>query len=94
MNEHDEAYVDELQALFDASGRTIAPAGSNLARARINAHMALDVIWKFGAMKRSQAYAWLAKEMKLPIERCHIGMFDETQCARVIEICDHRGATK
>lgn len=37
--------------------------------------------------KRSSAYKWLAIQMDLPTKYCHIGMFDEDQCKKVIRIC-------
>lgn len=67
--------------------RTIAPKGSDLAKLRIEAHKSLDVHWHFGDMSRSEAYARLSLEMGLPASQCHIGMFGEQQCRRVIELC-------
>lgn len=37
------------------------------------AHVAFDWLWKSGAMSRSAAYRWLAKEFDLPSGRAHIG---------------------
>jgi hypothetical protein len=37
-------------------------------------------------LSRSSAYAWLAKFMRVPKERAHIGMFDATQCQRLLMI--------
>lgn len=60
--------------------------GSPLAKARIRAHQLLDVNWRFGGMSRSEAYRLLAERMGLPPAWCHIGMFDEKQCAQAIDI--------
>lgn len=68
--------------------RTVAPRGSDLAKARIAAHQALDSIWKFDFMTRSEAYAWLARQMDVAPANCHIGMFNEEQCRRAISLCD------
>ena len=73
---------------------TTTPLGS-LANAplraiRQQAHQAFDPIWKSGEMPRSQAYHWLAKELGLGNNDCHIGMFTEPTCRRVIEICAAR----
>lgn len=64
-----------------------ADPGSALAKARIGAHHALDVWWEFESMTRTEAYRRLAKDMNLEPGRCHIGLFDEEQCLRAIEIC-------
>jgi len=57
------------------------------------AHSAFDPLWKYGKFKRQRnaAYRWLAEQMKLPVEKTHIGMFDVAQCKEVIQIC-RRGA--
>lgn len=39
------------------------------------------------AKVRTKAYSWLAALMNLPISNCHIGMFDEEQCLRAIQLC-------
>ncbi len=36
---------------------------------------------------RSSAYNWLSGELGIQNEYCHIGMFDEGLCKKVIEIC-------
>lgn len=64
-----------------------AEKGSDLAKLRVEAHKSLDVHWQFGPMTRSDAYARLAKEMKMRPSNCHIGMFNEKQCRTVIELC-------
>ena len=40
---------------------------------------------------RSEAYAWLAAQMGIPVERCHFGWFDAAQCERAAQICRKRG---
>lgn len=52
------------------------------------AHAAFDPIWKdTNKLNRSDAYAWLSKEMNLDPELTHIGMFDIDKCQELIEIC-------
>lgn len=58
-----------------------------LRRAKMDAHAAFDPIWKRMMMKRTEAYGWLAKQMGIPEEDCHIGMFDLEQCNKAIQIC-------
>lgn len=36
---------------------------------------------------RTAAYMWLAGQMNLKSEHCHIGMFNEEQCLTVVELC-------
>lgn len=61
-----------------------------LSARRIMAHQAFDPIWQSGEMTRSEAYQWLAKEMGLSPERCHMEQMDVAQCDRVMEICNRR----
>ena len=62
-------------------------ANSELREYKVNAHKAFDVLWKSGEVKRGDAYAWLASEMGLEKDLCHIGMFGVTQCKQVIDLC-------
>lgn len=63
-------------------------ANADLRRWKTAAHDAFDPLWKYGKFKhrRNAAYAWLAEQMNLPVDKTHIGMFDVGQCKRVIEI--------
>ena len=73
---------------------SVRPLGSPADRAtrvaRRMAHEAFDPLWRRGSMTRSEAYAWLAKQMGLPTEQTHIGMFTAEQCCRVMQICAKR----
>jgi ssDNA-binding Zn-finger/Zn-ribbon topoisomerase 1 len=55
-------------------------------KARIAAHEEFDAMIKERNWGRTGAYIWLSRKMQLPEEQCHIGLFDEKQCARVIDI--------
>lgn len=66
-------------------------ANAELREYRKAAHTAFDPLWnavggKFFGYRRD-AYEWLAVRMELPVEKCHIGMFDVRQCKQVIEEC-------
>lgn len=37
---------------------------------------------------RSRAYEWLAEQLNIAGEDCHIGMFDEARCKQVIALLD------
>lgn len=69
-------------------------ADGALRSAKQQAHAAFDPLWKGGPMKRRQAYAWLAKELGIPGEDCHIGMFEADLCMRVIEAVARFNATR
>lgn len=68
--------------------RAKAEAGSALAQARIAAHGSFDQIWKSGHMSRSRAYRWLAHELGIHPNDCHMVLFDEGTCDRVRRLCD------
>lgn len=53
-------------------------------QARKDAHAAFDPLFDSGEMSREDAYAWLAVQMGLSIEQCHISMFDIAQCNHAI----------
>jgi hypothetical protein len=64
-----------------------AEAGSPLARARLAAHKAFDTKWQSGGMTRSAAYRWLAKEMGMTRDECHMFQMLEEECWEVVRIC-------
>ncbi|PPD55544.1 MAG: hypothetical protein CTY12_00780 [Methylotenera sp.] len=50
-------------------------------------HNQFDPLWKSGILgSRSKAYRWLSDQMGLDITDCHIGLFNEQQCERALEI--------
>lgn len=63
---------------------TIPPSEWSINRARIAAHNSFDLLWKFGHMKRSAAYAWLANSMGISRHDCHIKNFGVAECEEVI----------
>lgn len=65
-------------------------ANRALKQAKMAAHEAFDPLWRNGSMKRSEAYKWLAAELAITAEECHIGMFDEDMCAAVIAAVQRR----
>lgn len=70
-------------------------ANAQLREMRKRAHASFDPIWKGETRRvsRTTAYNWLRGKMGLRREDCHIGMFTEKQCLRVIEVCEERKAT-
>lgn len=78
---------------------TLVPLGdlanAALRAVRQQAHAAFDPLWKAKMMRdlitqreaRGAAYLWLAAEMEIPLDDCHIGMLSIEQCHRVVDIC-------
>jgi hypothetical protein len=80
-----DAYVGVHKGTDKPLGRL---ADKELRYWKMAAHDAFDPLWKSKSMKRNQAYKWLAGCMGLRPEETHIGMFDVSQCKKVIKICN------
>ena len=52
-------------------------------RARQEAHLAFDALWKRHGIPRSEAYAQLAKELGLKPKQCHMKLMDAATACRV-----------
>lgn len=61
-------------------------ARAPLRQARQLAHVAFDPIWRSGQMSRAGAYLWLSGRLDIPLGYCHIGMFGEATCDRVVAV--------
>lgn len=77
------AYCGCHQGTKDALGY---PCGPVTRRARSAAHEAFDPLWRKNKVGRSDAYAWLAKEMGLTRDECHIGMMTADQANQVVAL--------
>lgn len=70
-------------------------ANKALRDAKQAAHGAFDALWlrkveREGCSKkhaRTAGYAWLARQLGIRADECHIGMMDAETCLRVVEIC-------
>jgi ribosomal protein L32 len=70
-------------------------ANQELRTAKKRAHHYFDQLWQRAIQQRglskskarNTAYAWLSREMDLPIEHTHIGMFTIEQCEEVVRLC-------
>jgi hypothetical protein len=62
------------------------PADGRLHRLRHEAHLAFDRLWVAGHVSRSLAYAWLAGQLGIKTEDCHVGGFDAETCEKVITL--------
>ena len=67
-------------------------ANAALRKKKMAAHAAFDPLWRSKRMSRHQAYAWLAGELGVKRDDCHIGMFSEAMCERVVKVVKERGA--
>ena len=55
------------------------------------AHTKFDKLWKNGELARSDAYLWLSRVLSIPLNECHIGMFNTDQCKAVCAaVQEHR----
>lgn len=63
------------------------PAGRKLRELRSKVHSVFDKIWKQRCMRRSEAYQWLMIKLRIDVDQCHIGKFDENLCIQAIQVC-------
>lgn len=62
-------------------------ANPELRAARKVAHAAFDPRWqRRGGRGRSAAYRWLARQLGLSEDECHVGLMDLEMCRRVVEV--------
>lgn len=62
-------------------------ANAELRKLKMAAHEMFDPLWRNRGMRRKEAYQFLAKKLGIPFNDCHIGMFNEEMCKKVIEVC-------
>jgi hypothetical protein len=62
---------------------TLATAAMRAARKA--AKEQFNALWQGGRMSRTDAYAWLAGALNIPVSACHFGWFNEAQCARALQ---------
>lgn len=65
-------------------------AKDSLRRLRVKCHKMMDLIWQDGYMTRTATYEWLQLELRLTKEKCHIAMFDNDICNRVLKLAEHK----
>lgn len=66
-----------------ATGQPLGiPANPLVRKARARLHAKFDKLWIDGNLSRTEAYAALAQQLGIPVEECHIAMFDEEMCKR------------
>lgn len=70
---------------------TLADEETRVARSRL--HATFDPLWRERILfkSRKKAYAWLADQLKIPVDQCHIGLFNKQQCQFVMLLLLNRG---
>jgi ssDNA-binding Zn-finger/Zn-ribbon topoisomerase 1 len=65
------------------------PGNKETKEARMAAHTAFDSLWrpKGAVFARQDAYKWLAEELGISSDKCHIAMFDRETCQKVQALC-------
>lgn len=86
-----KAYVGTHQGTRHPLG---SPANARTRSARSDAHAVFDPLWKASEERnpgkgnaRRRGYAWLAGQLGIRPEDCHIGMMDIATARKVREIC-------
>lgn len=63
-------------------------ANAKLRKLKSEAHAAFDPLWKTRMFTRKEAYSILAIKLGIKVKDCHIGMFDDETCLKVVQICE------
>ena len=69
-------------------------ANAELRREKQKVHALFDPLWKSRHMKRSDAYAYLAKKLGMAQQNCHVGMFDVETCRTAVAVLNARYGAK
>lgn len=81
---------EKCDAYCGCHKNTITPLGtlanSSLRKLRSECHKEFDELWKNHNITRANAYKWLAEQMSINISNCHIAMFNEQHCKKVLKI--------
>lgn len=86
-NNHSPAYV----GCHPRSNKPLGTlADKELRGMRNAAHRAFDPLWRNGLMSRSNAYRQLSDYLMIKQSDCHIAMFDQEMCRRVIEFTNNK----
>lgn len=65
-------------------------ANKELRALKLLVHRNFDMLWQGGAMKRNEAYAWLAGQLNIPVNQCHVGMFTVDLCKKAAEVANKK----
>jgi hypothetical protein len=73
----------------DSYGGTTV-ASKELRELRKACHRKFDIIWQSGKKSRTASYRWMAKKMNKRKEQCHISLFREDDCRKMLELLTHQ----
>lgn len=84
-------YCFDCRAAVGCHANTKNPLGKMADRAtralRVKAHDEFDRLWQSGLMGREQAYNWLASQLEIDVEQCHMAMLLKDQLKDVMTLC-------
>jgi hypothetical protein len=76
-----DAYVGVHQGDYLPLGQL---SNTQLRGLRRSVHRLIDPLWRERAYSRNVVYGFLAQVMDLPILECHVAMFDDEACKKVL----------
>lgn len=71
-----------------SDGTPVLDPNPTTLRARAMAALALQRLWRSGAMTRKAAHRWMRTVMRLPAERCYVARFTERECEQFVELVE------
>lgn len=78
-----DAYVGVHQGDYLPLGQL---SNSELRSLRRSVHRLIDPLWQERAYSRNVVYGFLAEMMELPLLECHVAMFDDAACKKVLSM--------
>jgi len=76
---------DGVETVSDGTVAMGRLANKELRAARIETHRLFDALWQpLARMSRSEAYAWMARTLRLPPESAHIAGLDFDECVQLM----------
>lgn len=86
-----DSYVGCHKGTTKPLGR-MADKALRLAKSRV--HRLFDPMWRAKIARdgcsrhtaRAAGYAWLALQLRIPVEKCHVGLFDLELCGRAVDV--------
>lgn len=61
-------------------------SNTELRSLRRSVHRLIDPLWQERAYSRNVVYGFLAEKMDLPLLECHVAMFDDAACKKVLSM--------
>lgn len=61
-------------------------ASKETRKLRMKCHSKFDEFWRYNFVSRDDGYLWLQRQMKKNEDEAHIGMFNEEDCKKLLEL--------